>query len=150
LTIWASAVIDVLVPRQSDRKVIEQKVYALKPIHPEARLEISGGVYRPAMERPQCLELFRRARELGRQMVMEINEGSSGGSDGNLAGALGTPTLDGLGAVGDGPHAGIEHVIVRDLPLRAALLATLLIGKIELLPEGSFRRRLQLLSQPSD
>jgi glutamate carboxypeptidase len=123
----APAVIDVRVLRLSDRKAIEQKVYALKPIHPEARQEISGGVYRPAMERPQCLELFRRARELGRQMGMEINEGSrGGGSDGNFAAALRIPTLDGLGAVGDGPHARNEHVIVHDLPLCAALLAALL------------------------
>ena len=60
-------------------------------------------------------------------MGMEINEGSSGGgSDGNFAAALGIPTLDGLGGVGDGPHARNEHVIVRELPVRAALLAALL------------------------
>ena len=124
-TAWAS--IDVRIPRLKDRKVIERKVYGLKPIHPEARLVIEGGINRPPMERAMALGLFRRARALGRELGMDLTETSvGGGSDGNFTAALGIPTLDGLGGVGDGAHARHEHVIIRELPRRAALLAALL------------------------
>ncbi len=123
-TAWAS--IDVRIPRLRDRKAIERKFYGLQPIHPEARLVIEGGVNRPPMERAMAAALFRRARELGRELGMEIEEASvGGGSDGNFTAALGVPTLDGLGAVGDGAHARHEHVIIRELPRRAALIAAL-------------------------
>ena len=122
---WAA--VDVRIPRASDQKIIERKVYALKPIHPEARLEIRGGINRPPMEHARAAGLFRNARELGRQMGMKIGEASTGGgSDGNFTAALGIPTLDGLGGVGDGAHAKNEHVIISELPRRAALLAALL------------------------
>jgi len=72
-------------------------------------------------------ELFHLARKVGRGMGMEIEEASTGGgSDGNFTAALGVPTLDGLGGVGDGAHALHEHVIIRELPRRAALIAALI------------------------
>jgi glutamate carboxypeptidase len=123
----ASASIDVRIPRLKDRKIIESKVYGLKPLHPEARLVITGGINRPPMERPMAATLFRRAQEAGRELGMDITETSvGGGSDGNFTAALGIPTLDGLGGVGDGAHARHEHVILRELPRRAALIAALL------------------------
>lgn len=123
----ASAAVDVRIPRARDQKMIERKVYGLKPIHPEARLEITGGINRPPMEHAMAAELFRKARELGRQMGLMIEEaGTGGGSDGNFTAALGIPTLDGLGGVGDGAHALHEHVIISELPRRAALLAALI------------------------
>ncbi len=123
----ASAAVDIRVPRLSDGKAIERKVYGLKPFHPEAQLEIRGGINRPPMERARARELFRVARKLGRQLGMELEEASTGGgSDGNFTAALGIPTLDGLGGVGEGAHARNEHVIIRELPRRAALLAALL------------------------
>ena len=123
----ASASVDVRVPRTRDGEWVERKVYALKPVHPEARLEICGGINRPPMERRQAAALFRRARELGRQLGMDLDEASTGGgSDGNFTAALGIPTLDGLGAVGDGAHTRHEHIVIRELPRRAALLAALL------------------------
>ena len=123
----ASASVDVRIPRLKDRGPLERKVRSLRPIHPEARLEISGGINRPPMERAMAAELFRRAKELGGQLGMEITEASTGGgSDGNFTAALGIPTLDGLGGVGDGAHAVHEHVIIRELPRRAALLAALI------------------------
>jgi len=122
---WAA--VDVRIPRASDQKMIEKNVYGLKPIHPQARLEISGGINRPPMEHAMAAELFRKARELGRLMGMKIEEASTGGgSDGNFTAALGIPTLDGLGGVGDGAHALHEHVIISELPRRAALLAALI------------------------
>ena len=123
----ASARIDVRIPRLRDREAIERKVRSLKPIHPEARLVIEGGINRPPMERAMAVGLFRRAKELARQLEIDLKEApSGGGSDGNFTAALSIPTLDGLGGVGDGAHAAHEHVIIRELPRRAALLAVLL------------------------
>jgi glutamate carboxypeptidase len=123
----AAARIDVRVRQRKDGSAIEKRVRALKPFHPEARLTIEGGVNRPPMERAMALDLFRLARRLGRQLGMEIEEAATGGgSDGNFTAALGIPTLDGLGGVGDGAHALHEHVEIRELPRRAALLAALI------------------------
>jgi glutamate carboxypeptidase len=123
----ACAAVDVRVSRRGDGEWVEQRIHSLKSIHPEARLEIRGGVNRPPMERAQAANLFRQARELGRQLGMELNEASTGGgSDGNFTAALGIPTLDGLGAVGDGAHARHEQILIRELPRRAALVAALL------------------------
>jgi glutamate carboxypeptidase len=123
----ATARVDVRVPTARDRGWIERKMRALRPLHREAKLEITGGVNRPPMERKMAIALFRKARELGRQMGMDLKEAATGGgSDGNFTAALGIPTLDGLGATGDGAHARHEHIIIRELPPRAALLAALL------------------------
>jgi glutamate carboxypeptidase len=123
----ASAWIDVRIPRPQDRAVIEKKIYNLRPYDPETQLEIEGGINRPPMERKMAVALFREARALGRAMGMELTEASTGGgSDGNFTAGLGIPTLDGLGAVGDGAHARHEHIIISELPRRAALLAGLL------------------------
>ncbi|MGD0695702.1 MAG: M20 family metallopeptidase [Terriglobia bacterium] len=122
---WAA--VDVRIPRAADQEIIERRVYSLKPIHPEARLEIRGGINRPPMEHARAAALFRKARELASEMGMELKEASTGGgSDGNFTAALGIPTLDGLGGVGDGAHALHEHVVIRELPRRAALLAALI------------------------
>jgi glutamate carboxypeptidase len=122
---WAA--VDVRIPRLGDQKKIERKVYGLKPFNPEARLEIAGGVNRPPMEHARAAALFLKAKELGRQMGMRIEEASTGGgSDGNFTAALGIPTVDGLGGVGDGAHALHEHVVIAELPRRAALLAALI------------------------
>jgi glutamate carboxypeptidase len=123
----AVARVDVRVPTAPDSAKIEKKMRALSPIHPEAKLEITGGVNRPPMERKMASALFRKARELGRQLGLELKEAATGGgSDGNFTAALGIPTLDGLGGTGDGAHARHEHVILRELPQRAALLAALM------------------------
>jgi glutamate carboxypeptidase len=79
------------------------------------------------MERRMAAGLFRRAKALARRLGMDLQEASSGGgSDGNFTAAFGIPTLDGLGGVGEGAHAAHEHVVIRELPRRAALLAALL------------------------
>jgi glutamate carboxypeptidase len=123
----AVARVDVRVPTALDREEIEKKMRALAPIHPQAKLEITGGVNRPPMERMMAIALFRQARELGRQMGLELKEAATGGgSDGNFTAALGIPTLDGLGGTGDGAHTRHEHVVISELPQRAALLAALM------------------------
>ena len=123
----AVAHVDVRVPSAVAREEIERKMRALTPIHPQAKLEIVGGINRPPMERRMAAGLFRKARALGREMGLDLKEaGTGGGSDGNFTAALGIPTLDGLGGTGDGAHARHEHVILAELPQRAALLAALL------------------------
>lgn len=124
---FATASIDVRVPTQRDRKDIERKMRALRPFHPEARLEIAGGVNRPPLERRMSRGLFRHAQRVARELGMELSEASTGGgSDGNFTAALSVPTLDGLGGVGGGAHARDEHVVIGELPRRAALIASLL------------------------
>jgi len=123
----ATAWIDIRIPRSQDRAVIEKRLRGRKPYDPNTRLEIEGGINRPPMEREMSVALFRKARALGREMGMDLAEASTGGgSDGNFTAALGIPTLDGLGAVGDGAHARHEHILIPELPRRTALLAGLL------------------------
>jgi glutamate carboxypeptidase len=81
------------------------------------------------MERPPgTVRLFDLARRLGREIGLDLQETATGGaSDGNLTAALGVPTLDGLGACGDGAHTDHEYVTIADLAPRTALLASLLL-----------------------
>lgn len=124
----ASARVDARAPTRADAERIDAAMRALTPHLKGARLEISGGFGRPPMERTEGVaQLFDLAQEAGRELAIDVTEGSTGGgSDGNFCAALGIPTLDGLGAVGDGAHALHEHVIVSELIHRAALIATLL------------------------
>jgi len=124
----ARAVIDARAPTKDAADTIEQSIRGLQPGRPGTRLTISGGFERPPMERTAASrELFARARAVASSLGRELGEGSAGGgSDGNFTGAIGVPTLDGLGAIGDGAHAAHEHVDVPSLPWRAALVAGLL------------------------
>ncbi len=123
----ASAWVDVRIPTRRDGEWIQEKIRGLRPFRREARLEISGEINRPPLERRMAEALFQKARGLGRKLGLDLREASTGGgSDGNFTAALGTPTLDGLGAVGEGAHARHEHVLIRELPRRAALLAALI------------------------
>ena len=71
--------------------------------------------------------LYGRARAVAATLGFELGEGAAGGgSDGSLTAAVGVPTLDGLGVDGDGAHAEHEHIVVADLPRRAALLTALI------------------------
>lgn len=124
----ARAEIDLRATRMRDARELNRKLRALRPILPGAKIEIRGGIERPPLERTsQVVALLRHAQRLAHDLGVSLGEGSTGGgSDGNLTAAVGTPTLDGLGAVGDGAHSAHEHVIIRALPERAALLAGLL------------------------
>jgi glutamate carboxypeptidase len=106
---------------------LEKRLRALRPLTRGARLEIRGGFNRAPMERRVSAALFARAKSLASKMGLSVGECvAGGGSDGNLTAALGIPTLDGLGAVGDGAHSAHEHIIAKTMPQRAALLAALL------------------------
>jgi glutamate carboxypeptidase len=123
----ARAVIDLRALRISDMHAIEKKLKALKPFLRGATLELVGGFKRAPLERNVSAELFARAKKLAAQMGIALSEGTAGGaSDGNFTAALGIPTLDGLGAVGDGAHSRDEHIIAGAMPERAAVLAALL------------------------
>ena len=124
----ASARIDVRVSFLDDAATITKTFAHLRPENPRVRLEVRGGFNRPPMERTAGVaRLYDIARKVAREMGRELGEGMTGGaSDGNFTAALGVPTLDGLGAIGDGPHALHEHVVVSELPARAALLAGLM------------------------
>ena len=123
----AMATLDLRAWRSADMRALESRLHALKPIHRGAKLEITGGFGRPPLEREHSAALFSRAKSLARQLGLTLGEAAAGGgSDGNFTAALGVPTLDGLGAVGDGAHSVREHVFVKTMPQRAALLAALL------------------------
>ena len=124
----ARAVLDLRALRVADMRKIEKQLRGLRPVLPGARLTVRGGFNRAPLEREQSSELFQRAAVLAKRMGLTIGEATAGGgSDGNLTAALGIPTLDGLGAVGDGAHSPAEYIVARAMPQRAALLASLLL-----------------------
>ncbi len=124
----ARAIVDVRAPTMAEARALELRFRALQPRRPGTRLTVKGGFERPPLERtPAVAHLFSIARDVASLLGRDLTEGATGGgSDGNFTAALGVPTLDGLGAVGDGAHAAHEHVDVEQLPWRAALVAGLL------------------------
>jgi len=124
----ARALLDLRVRKVADAAPLERTLRSLRPILPGARIEMRGGINRPPLERAAgVVDLFRRAQSLMREIGVPLGESfAGGGSDGNFTAALGIPTLDGLGAIGNGAHSPREHVVIRSLPDRATLLAGLL------------------------
>ena len=124
---WAEMEVDFRVETLGEAERIAAAFQALRPIHPEVRLDVGGGLNRPPMERDATMiATFEKVKRIAAGLGMELKEGSTGGgSDGNFTAALGAPTLDGLGAIGDGAHALHEHIVVDSLTERAALLAAI-------------------------
>jgi len=124
----AAAEVDARVGRVKDILYLDKKFRSLRTFDKRCEIEISGGIGRPPLERSkQVVELFTVARRLARELGWELEESAAGGgSDGNFTAALGIPTLDGLGAVGEGAHARHESVVIAEMPRRAALLAWLI------------------------
>jgi glutamate carboxypeptidase len=124
----ARAELDIRVLAWEDARRLERAVRELEPSTPGTRLEIQGGIDRPPVEAtPGNRLLWEAARRRAAELGLELDEGISGGaSDGSLTSRV-CPTLDGLGAVGDGAHALHEHVLLDRMPERAALLALLLL-----------------------
>ncbi|MFB3916817.1 MAG: M20 family metallopeptidase [Terriglobales bacterium] len=124
----ASAEVDVRIAKLQDAPGIERKLRSLRPFNRKCKIVVSGGIRRPPMERNKnVVALYEKARIAGRELGWELEEAAVGGaSDGNFTAALGIPTLDGLGAVGEGAHAANESVILEELPKRTALLARLI------------------------
>ena len=123
---WAA--VDVRIARKADGPRMERRFAGLKAQDKRCTLTVTGGINRPPMERGRgTVRLYQRARSLAAELGFTLDEASTGGaSDGNFTAALGVPTLDGLGAVGEGAHARHESVAVEHLAPRTALLAGLL------------------------
>lgn len=123
---WAE--VDVRFARKSDGARIERKFASLRPTDKRCTLTITGGINRPPMERTRgTVLLYNRARSLAAELGIVLDEASTGGaSDGNFTSALGIPTLDGMGAVGEGAHARHESILLEHLAPRTALLAGML------------------------
>ena len=120
---WAE--VDVRIARSSDGPRIERKFAGLKPVDKRCALAVTGGINRPPMERSRgTVKLYRQARSLAAELGFALDEAATGGgSDGNFTAALGIPTLDGMGAVGEGAHARHESIVLEHLAPRTALLA---------------------------
>lgn len=125
-TAWAE--VDARIARKSDGPRLVRRFAALKPMNKRCTLSVQGGINRPPMERSRAtVRLYLEARKLATELGLALPEASTGGaSDGNFTAAIGVPTLDGMGAVGEGAHARHESVIVEHLAPRTALLAGLL------------------------
>ena len=124
------AEVDVRIAKAKDAVRVERMFRGLRVTDKACRLTVTGGINRPPMERKAgTVALFRLAQKLAAEMGLELEEASTGGgSDGSFTAAMGVPTLDGMGAVGAGAHAAHEHVVVKHLVKRTALLAGVLAG----------------------
>ena len=124
----AMAQVDVRIARLKDAAGIDKKMRGLRAFDRRCKVKISGGINRPPMERSAGVAaLYAQAVVIARELGWKLEEAAvGGGSDGNFTAALGIPTLDGLGGVGDGAHALHEHILISELPRRAALIAGLI------------------------
>jgi glutamate carboxypeptidase len=125
---FAEAEIDVRVVTARDGEMLERKFANLKALDKRCKVQVSGGINRAPFERTAgVVKLYKDAQVLAEELGFELGETAvGGGSDGNFTAGMGIPTLDGLGAVGDGAHSEHEHVVVKEIPRRAALAARLI------------------------
>lgn len=131
-----SFAVDVRARTLAEQDRVHRAIRAVAPVLPGAHVEVSGEVNRPPLEAAASAALYERVSRIAARLGLpEPTRAAVGGaSDGNLTAGVGTPTLDGLGAVGGGAHAADEHVLVDELPGRTALLRALVE---ELLVEGA-------------
>jgi glutamate carboxypeptidase len=123
----ATVAVDVRARTAAEQERVDEALRALRPVLPDATIEVRGGPNRPPLEASASGALFDRARQVADRLGLPaLTRAAVGGaSDGNFTAGVGTPTLDGLGAVGGGAHAEDEHVLVSALPGRTALLRAL-------------------------
>ncbi len=124
----AEAWVDLRVKTEAEGARMDAAIKGLEPVLLDAEIIVEGGLSRPPMEEsPITLEPFGRLQELGDDLDIPITgSGTGGASDANFTAAMGVPTLDGLGAVGDGAHSVDEYIVIPSLTERAALLAAVL------------------------
>jgi glutamate carboxypeptidase len=125
-TVPALATLDIDVRSFSADELqrIDAAIKGMAAIHPEAGIEIAGGINRPPLEVLSTASLYKTLEKVALEIGMEpIGHASVGGaSDGNFAAAAGAKVLDGLGAVGDGAHAPHEQILLSSIPVRVKLL----------------------------
>jgi glutamate carboxypeptidase len=124
----AEVAVDVRVRDAGEQARVDEAMRSLRPVLDGARLVVSGGPNRPPMGTAASAELLARAVRVAGRLGLPAPHGVAvgGGSDGNFTAGIGTPTLDGLGAVGGGAHADDEHVLVGELVPRLTLITALL------------------------
>ena len=124
----ARAAIDMRFQVVAEGERIAAAMRALTPVIEGAELEVRGGINRPPLVRTkEIAALFEQARHLATELEYDLKEAAvGGGSDGNFIAAMGVPVLDGLGVDGAGAHAEHEHILIGDIPRRAALLTRLI------------------------
>jgi glutamate carboxypeptidase len=124
----ARAEVDVRIAKAKDEVRIEERFRSLRVFDSKCSLHVHGGLNRPPMERTHgTVALFKQAAAYARELGFTLEEAATGGgSDGNFTSALGVPTLDGMGAVGEGAHAPHESLLLEHLAPRTALLAAML------------------------
>jgi glutamate carboxypeptidase len=124
----AEAEVDVRIARAADAARIEKRFHRLRVRDKGCVLAVEGGMNRPPMERSRAtVALFQRAQRLAEGLGFRLEEAATGGgSDGNFTAGMGVPTLDGMGAVGEGAHASHESILLKDLTPRTALLAEMI------------------------
>lgn len=124
----ASAVLDLRVRTKKDAERVHRHLMSLRPFDRQCKIKVAGAMNRPPMERtPAVAALYRKAARIANELGWKLEEAAvGGGSDGNFTAALSVPTLDGLGAIGEGAHSRHESVVISELPKRAALLAGLI------------------------
>jgi glutamate carboxypeptidase len=124
----ASVTLDVRIAHMKDAAGIGRKLSSLRPFNRRCQLTVTGGINRPPLERSAgVVALYRKASQIAKQLGWKLDEAAvGGGSDGNLTAALGIPTLDGLGGVGEGAHAAHESILISEISRRTALLAAMI------------------------
>ncbi len=124
----ARADVDIRIAKLKDAAALDKKFRSLRPVDKRCSIQVEGGLNRPPMERsPAIRKLFQTARACAKELGVKLEESATGGgSDGNFTAALGIPTLDGLGGVGEGAHAVNESILLDRIADRTALLAMLL------------------------
>lgn len=124
----AVAEIDVRISTAKQASGLDRKLRALKALDKDCRLNIEGRINRFPMERNRgVIALYKKAQQIAKQINWTLEEAAvGGGSDGNFTAGIGIPTLDGLGALGEGAHAVHEHIVISELPRRGFLLSGLI------------------------
>jgi glutamate carboxypeptidase len=120
----AQAQVDVRFLKKAEAARVDAAIHALQPVVKGATIEVTAGTSRPPMERDETMiKAYEQIKGLAAELGFDLPEdGSGGGSDGNITASIGAPTLDGLGAMGEGAHAAHEQVVVSSIPRRTALL----------------------------
>lgn len=124
----AEATVDVRFTNIVEGQRIDRIVRGLRPSDGDFELRVDGEIEKPCLKTEEGPgSLFAEAREIARGIGIDlVATHSGGGSDGNFTSNVGTPTLDGLGVIGNEWHSPREHIVISALPRREALLRQLI------------------------